>query len=40
MSGKKSIEDIIKSLTKLLDSMVIKGRVKFRVDIDPYTGDK
>jgi hypothetical protein len=39
MSGKKSIEDIIKSLTKLLDSMVIKGRVKFRVDIDPYTSE-
>jgi hypothetical protein len=39
MSGKKSLEDIIKSLTKLLDSMVIKGRVKFRVDIDPYTSE-
>jgi len=39
MSGKKSIEDIIKSLTKLLDSMVIKGRVKFKVDIDPYTSE-
>jgi hypothetical protein len=39
MPGKKSIEDIIKSLTKLLDSMVIKGRVKFRVDINPYTSE-
>lgn len=39
MSGKKSLEDIIKSLTKLLESMVIKGRVKFRVDIDPYTSE-
>ena len=39
MPEKKSIEDIVKSLTKLLDSMVIKGRVKFRVDIDPYTSE-
>jgi len=39
MSGKKSIEDIVKSLTKLLDSMVIKGRVKFKINIDPYTSE-
>ena len=35
----KPIEDIIKSLTKLLDSMIIKGRVKFRVDIKPYKSE-
>ena len=34
MNKDKSTEDIEKSLTKLFDSVVIKGRVKFRIDID------